>query len=74
MPDATRQSPVPRPAFESKISAPAELAGRVLGLPSPLVFTNGCFDILHRGHVTLLAEARALGAALIVALNSDAGE
>jgi rfaE bifunctional protein nucleotidyltransferase chain/domain len=36
------------------------------------VFTNGCFDILHRGHVTLLAEARALGAALIVALNSDA--
>ncbi|MEF8751995.1 MAG: adenylyltransferase/cytidyltransferase family protein [Candidatus Accumulibacter necessarius] len=72
MPDATRQSPVPRPAFESKISAPAELAGRVLGLPSPLVFTNGCFDILHRGHVTLLAEARALGAALIVALNSDA--
>ena len=72
MPDATRQSPVPRPAFESKISAPAELAGRFLGLPSPLVFTNGCFDILHRGHVTLLAEARALGAALIVALNSDA--
>ena len=37
-----------------------------------LVFTNGVFDVLHRGHVTYLAEARALGAALIVALNSDA--
>ena len=41
-------------------------------LPRPLVFTNGVFDILHRGHVTYLAEARALGAALIVAVNSDA--
>ena len=71
MPDATPQSPIPRPAFESKIIAPAELAGQVRTLSSPLVFTNGCFDILHRGHVTLLAEARALGAALIVALNSD---
>jgi rfaE bifunctional protein nucleotidyltransferase chain/domain len=38
----------------------------------PLVFTNGVFDILHRGHVTYLARARALGAALVVALNSDA--
>jgi rfaE bifunctional protein nucleotidyltransferase chain/domain len=37
-----------------------------------LVFTNGVFDILHRGHVTYLARARALGAALLVALNSDA--
>jgi rfaE bifunctional protein nucleotidyltransferase chain/domain len=36
------------------------------------VFTNGVFDILHRGHVTYLAQARAMGAALIVALNSDA--
>jgi rfaE bifunctional protein nucleotidyltransferase chain/domain len=36
------------------------------------VFTNGCFDILHRGHVTYLAQARALGAAMVVALNSDA--
>ncbi|MCB1889111.1 MAG: adenylyltransferase/cytidyltransferase family protein, partial [Rhodocyclaceae bacterium] len=33
---------------------------------------NGCFDILHRGHVTYLAEARALGASLLVAVNSDA--
>ena len=36
-----------------------------------LVFTNGCFDLLHRGHVTYLAEARALGDRLIVGLNSD---
>jgi rfaE bifunctional protein nucleotidyltransferase chain/domain len=37
-----------------------------------MVFTNGVFDILHRGHVTYLAQARALGASLVVALNSDA--
>ena len=36
------------------------------------MFTNGVFDLLHRGHVTYLAQARALGAALLVALNSDA--
>lgn len=41
-------------------------------LPQPRVFTNGCFDILHRGHVTYLAQARSLGASLIVAVNSDA--
>jgi len=35
------------------------------------VFTNGCFDILHRGHVTYLAQARSLGQSLIVAVNSD---
>ncbi len=40
--------------------------------PRPLVFTNGVFDVLHRGHVTYLAAARELGAALLVALNSDA--
>ena len=61
-----------RPAFEAKILAPAEAARRTAGLPRPLVFTNGVFDILHRGHVTYLAQARALGAALVVALNSDA--
>lgn len=41
-------------------------------LPKAFVFTNGCFDILHRGHVTYLAQARALGTGLIVAVNSDA--
>ena len=40
-------------------------------MPRPLVFTNGCFDILHRGHVTYLAQARSLGACLILALNTD---
>ncbi len=41
-------------------------------LPQPVVFTNGVFDILHRGHVTCLAQARELGASLVVGLNSDA--
>ena len=60
------------PAFEAKIADPDGLADRVAALARPLVFTNGCFDILHRGHVTYLAQARALGAALVVAVNSDA--
>jgi D-glycero-beta-D-manno-heptose 1-phosphate adenylyltransferase len=60
------------PTFETKICAPTELAGRLGSLPRPLVFTNGCFDILHRGHVTYLAQARALGASLLVAANTDA--
>ena len=63
---------MPQPVFERKLCPPAELAARVARLPRPRVFTNGCFDILHRGHVTYLAEARALGASLIVAVNSDA--
>ena len=37
-----------------------------------MVVTNGVFDILHRGHVTYLAQARALGASLVVAVNTDA--
>ena len=60
------------PAFEAKICSPTDLARQVLQLPRPLVFTNGVFDILHRGHVTYLAQARALGASMILALNSDA--
>jgi D-glycero-beta-D-manno-heptose 1-phosphate adenylyltransferase len=59
------------PAFEHKICAPQELAVRVAQLPRPLVFTNGCFDILHRGHAAYLAQARALGASLVVGVNSD---
>jgi D-glycero-beta-D-manno-heptose 1-phosphate adenylyltransferase len=61
-----------RPEFENKICPPSELGFRAAGLAGPVVFTNGVFDVLHRGHVTYLAEARALGASLIVALNSDA--
>ena len=60
------------PDFESKICPPEQLAERLLTLPRPLVFTNGCFDILHRGHVSYLAQARAMGAALVLALNTDA--
>jgi rfaE bifunctional protein nucleotidyltransferase chain/domain len=49
-----------------------ELSTRsIAALPRPLVFTNGVFDVLHRGHVTYLAAARALGAGLFVAVNSD---
>jgi len=59
-------------AFERKICKPEDLAARVAGLKRPLVFTNGVFDLLHRGHVTYLAQARALGASLLVGANSDA--
>lgn len=65
-------SAYPLPAFEHKICPPDQLAARAAQLAHPLVFTNGCFDILHRGHVTYLAQARALGAAMVVALNTDA--
>ena len=62
----------PSPLFENKICPPEQLAERLATLPRPLVFTNGCFDILHRGHVTYLAQAAALGAGLVVAINTDA--
>ncbi|HVO06084.1 MAG TPA: D-glycero-beta-D-manno-heptose 1-phosphate adenylyltransferase [Burkholderiaceae bacterium] len=54
----------------SKILSPQQLAG--VAWLRPLVFTNGVFDVLHRGHVTYLAQARSLGAALLVGVNSDA--
>jgi rfaE bifunctional protein nucleotidyltransferase chain/domain len=60
------------PQFEAKVCPPQELAARIGACARPLVFTNGVFDVLHRGHVTYLAEARALGATLLVAVNSDA--
>ena len=59
-------------SFEQKICTPQQLAARLRSCARPLVFTNGVFDILHRGHVTYLAEASALGATLLVALNGDA--
>jgi rfaE bifunctional protein nucleotidyltransferase chain/domain len=64
--------PYAPPSFEAKICAPEALAERLAAVPRPLVFTNGCFDILHRGHTTYLAQARALGNSLLVAVNSDA--
>lgn len=62
----------PSPAFEDKCCSPEHLLDRLAALPRPLVFTNGCFDILHRGHVTYLAQARALGASMVVGVNTDA--
>jgi D-glycero-beta-D-manno-heptose 1-phosphate adenylyltransferase len=59
------------PAFLSKLCDRADLPKRLAQLPEPVVFTNGVFDILHRGHVHYLAQARALGASLVLALNSD---
>jgi rfaE bifunctional protein nucleotidyltransferase chain/domain len=60
------------PIFLNKICARASLPLLLEHLPKPWVFTNGVFDVLHRGHVMYLAQARALGASLIVALNTDA--
>ena len=60
------------PNFENKLSDRASLQQRIASLPKPVVMTNGVFDILHRGHVTYLAQARALGASLVVAVNTDA--
>ena len=60
------------PAFLAKICHRENLALQLGGLPKPWVFTNGVFDVLHRGHVMYLAQARDLGGSLIVALNTDA--
>ena len=65
-------SSLPQPAFESKVCSSEQLESRLAKLPRPLVFTNGVFDILHRGHASYLAQARALGASLVVGVNSDA--
>jgi rfaE bifunctional protein nucleotidyltransferase chain/domain len=60
------------PRFEAKLCDAIQLSQRIAALPRPLVFTNGCFDVLHRGHVTYLAQARDLGASLVIGVNSDA--
>jgi rfaE bifunctional protein nucleotidyltransferase chain/domain len=65
-------SDLPAPEFEQKLCDPRNLATRVAALRRPMVFTNGVFDILHRGHVTYLAQARRLGESLVVGVNSDA--
>lgn len=59
-------------ALSQKLCRRADLPARLKLLPRPLVFTNGVFDVLHRGHVAYLEQARAMGASLLVALNTDA--
>ena len=61
-----------QPGFLNKISPRASALERIATLPRPIVFTNGVFDVLHRGHASYLARARELGASLVVALNTDA--
>ncbi len=63
---------IPAWSFSAKIATAADALARIASLPRPLVFTNGVFDVLHRGHVTYLDQARGLGASLVVAVNSDA--
>jgi len=65
-------APLPEPRYPAKIVDAQHLIERVKLLPRPLVFTNGVFDLLHRGHVTYLEQAKGLGASLVVAVNSDA--
>ena len=60
------------PDFLAKIVARPQAAAAVARLAGPVVFTNGVFDVLHRGHVSYLAQARALGGSLVVAINTDA--
>ena len=60
------------PGFLTKLASRDEALVRVAALPRPVIFTNGVFDVLHRGHVTYLEQARALGGSLVVALNTDA--
>ncbi|MCU7372776.1 adenylyltransferase/cytidyltransferase family protein [Paucibacter sp. O1-1] len=58
--------------FDAAALDDAALAAWLARLPRPLVFTNGVFDVLHRGHVSYLHAARRLGASLLVAVNTDA--
>src|SRR5215475_13514679 len=62
---------IPAPRYPAKVATTADALHRIARLPRPLVFTNGVFDVLHRGHVTYLDQARALGVSLVVAVNTD---
>ena len=57
-----RAAPLPEPRYPAKIADAAHALTRIRALARPLVFTNGVFDLLHRGHVTYLEQAKALGA------------
>lgn len=62
---------LPEPRYPAKIAPASDAIARIRALPRPRVFTNGVFDVLHRGHVTYLEQARGLGASLVVAVNTD---
>ena len=68
----TNAGSLPIPAFLAKVVAREQAPAAIRRLAGPVVFTNGVFDVLHRGHVTYLAQARALGGSLVVAINTDA--
>jgi rfaE bifunctional protein nucleotidyltransferase chain/domain len=70
--ESASAAPLPEPHYPAKIVDTQHLIERIAALPRPLVFTNGVFDLLHRGHVTYLEQAKGLGASLVVAVNSDA--
>lgn len=58
--------------LQKKLCSRTDVLARRPGLAGPVVFTNGVFDVLHRGHVVYLERARALGGSLVLALNTDA--
>jgi rfaE bifunctional protein nucleotidyltransferase chain/domain len=62
---------LPPPRFARKICGPNDFGPRVAGLARPLVFTNGVFDLLHRGHVSYLDQAASLGRTLVIGVNTD---
>ena len=66
------ENALPEPCYPAKIAPARDAVARIVALTRPRVFTNGVFDVLHRGHVTYLEQARALGASLVVAVNTDA--
>jgi bifunctional protein hldE len=63
------------PYIEKKIAYTAEEASNTISMwrfkNDKIVFTNGCFDILHKGHIEYLAKAASLGTKLIIGLNTD---
>jgi rfaE bifunctional protein nucleotidyltransferase chain/domain len=63
---------LPEPRYPRKIATAGDALARLAALPRPMVLTNGVFDVLHRGHVTYLEQARGLGRSLAVAVNADA--
>ena len=56
--DDASPAPLPEPRYPAKIATADDALARIRALPRPLVFTNGVFDVLHRGHVTYLARDR----------------